>query len=334
MIAVFALSLLFFVGVSHAAHTGNFVPLMEHLEEYEARHNALLHPNTNNTTTTTTSLLWLTNLFGDITALLPPNRLTTARCMIYIIGMLAILYQVAPGFLFRMIHGGTHSPLNHRLVQTYSSGIASAIILMYCHVSCSNMTLVDAYPFSLLPWMLECIRNLLVLGGGQRTNKTAVRYHKSPQVLGLVLSALFLYAMTAHDGHPTAALQTMTTAWLVLGVAVIYNPRGAAKMLVSHHDMTAAWDATSQLMVRMIGFNMLAHGGVAAALLFGTATIADPLTAFGIGYSAWLWKIVFLQFVTGDLVKAGVDRRTVYALLALHGGVVATILFLPNNVGA
>lgn len=109
-------------------------------------------------------------------------------------------------------------------------------------------------------------------------------------------------ALQAEDPSPTAALQTATVAWLVMGLAVIGQPLAAAKMLLHHdavHGNVPTWDHTSTHDAHDC---MLVHGGVAAALVFGG--INDTLTAFGIGYASWWCKIVFMRFVTRDMSKA------------------------------
>jgi len=64
--------------------------------------------------------------------LLDLDPLETATCMTYVIGALGLTYICLPQLLFS-IFGGKHSPLNHRLVQTYGSGVLGTIITIgYC----------------------------------------------------------------------------------------------------------------------------------------------------------------------------------------------------------
>ena len=297
------------LGVSGAARTGSFVPwpwTSRPQQFQEEVHNE----------TPEDAKLFDTTAWVDYfrTAVGPPDKFQTARFMIYLIGAFALLYELTPGVLFNTI-GGKHSQLNHRLVQTYGTGVFGVIIMMYC-VVLNGMTLAEAYQLSEIPWIIECLRNSWKEGRG---GNKAVGYNKREQTLRLALSALFLYSMTQH--HPTAAMKTATMLWLLVGLYVIVQPEAAARTLFGHFP---TYDATSEVMIRMIGFNMLAHGGFAGVMLFGDDV--DPFTAFGVGYSSWFFKLLVQQFVTDDVQKAGADIRMIYFWMAVHGSVVATML--------
>ena len=242
-----------------------------------------------------------------------PDKFKTAQFMIYLIFVFGILYELTPGILFN-IYGGKHSRLNHRLVQTYGTGVLGNIILMYCTVL-KEMKLSDAYQLATLPYIVECLRNIWK----ERQPKQAVGYNKHKAALYLVFSVSFLYSMTQQ--HQVASMKAAAVTYILLGLWVIIRPDAAAESLCGHFP---TYDATSRLMMRMIGFNALGHGGLTAATLFGDDV--DPLTAFGIGYSAWFFKLLVLQVITRDIKKAGLDGRLVSFWILMHGMVVATVL--------
>ena len=78
-------------------------------------------------------------------------------------------------------------------------------------------------------------------------------------------------------------------------------------------------------MLRMIAFNMFAHGAFAGSIAWMDV---NAVAAFGIGYSAWWLKLVVMQVMTREFELAGFDSRLVYVWIVLHGVVVATILLL------
>ena len=77
-------------------------------------------------------------------------------------------------------------------------------------------------------------------------------------------------------------------------------------------------------MIRMIGFNILAHIGVVGSILFGGA---GNLKAFGIGYASWFFKLLFISVLTDDAKNAGLSSWLVNLFIAVHGTAVVTILF-------
>lgn len=302
MISTILFSIL--LGLSSAAHTGYFVPLTaDRLQQFQEMRDEKLQAAKLDTTA------WVDYLRNAIGL---PDKFKTAQFMIYLIGVFALVYELTPGFMFR-VNGGKHSPLNHRLVQTYGTGVFGVIIMMYC-VVLNGMTLADAYQLSEVPWIIESLRNIW-----KEVHGRAVGYNKREQTLRLATSALFLYSMTQH--HPTAAMKAATVLWLLFGLYLVVQPDAAAQTLFGHF---ATYDTTSRVVIRMIGFNMLAHGGFAGVMLFGNDV--DPLTAFGVGYSSWLFKLLVLQAVTHDSQKAGIDSRMIYFWIAVHGSVVATML--------
>ena len=307
---LFHTSILCFIRLCSAAHTGYFVPLTtpDRLAQFQDEHEAKLHQATNTTARIVDSL-------RNIAKVTTIDKYQTAQFMIYLIGVMGMLYVVTPGFLFN-VFGGQHSALNHRLVQTYGAGVLGVIVMMFAVVLNKDLTLAEAYQLSEVPWIIESCRKLWQETLGCKP----VGYNKRIQILRLTLSSLFLYTMTQH--HPTTAMQVATALWSLVGLFVVSQPQAAASSLFGH--FSSSMDATSIVMIRMIGFNMLAHAGLAGAMLYG----CDPLTAFGFGYASWFIKVCIMQIVTRDFAKADLDAKQVYFWIGVHGTVVTMMLLM------
>lgn len=228
--------------------------------------------------------------------------------MTYFIGVLGLTYLSMPQLLFN-VFGGKHSPLNHRLVQTYGSGVMATIITMYCLIV-KETSLARAVQLSQIPYTLEYIRYI--------TGKE-LGYYKQSQEIGLFLGLFAAYAMT--QPYAESAMKLLVIWWLIYAVFLISAPTSTTAMTCGSFK---TWDETSKLMIRMIGFNILAHVGVVGSILFGGM---ENLKAFGIGYSSWFIKLLFISVLTNDAKDAGLSGLLVNSFIAVHGIVVATILF-------
>jgi hypothetical protein len=235
------------------------------------------------------------------------DPLGTAKFMTYFIGILGLTYLLLPGLLFN-IFGGKHSPLNHRLVQTYGSGVMGTNVTMYCLII-KEISLAQAVQLSQIPYTLEYLRYI--------TGKE-LGYYKHSQEMGLFLALFPAYAMT--QPYAEVVMKLIVAFWLVYAAFLISAPKSTTEMTCGSFK---TWDETSKLMTRMIGFNILAHVAVVGSILFGGT---DNLKAYGIGYSSWFVKLLFLSLLTNDVKDAGLCSWLVNSFIVVHGVVVAIIL--------
>mmetsp|Transcript_9852 Transcript_9852/g.14710 ORF Transcript_9852/g.14710 Transcript_9852/m.14710 type:complete len:228 (+) Transcript_9852:93-776(+) len=220
--------------------------------------------------------------------LLDLDPLETATCMTFVIGALGLTYMCLPQLLFS-IFGGKHSPLNHRLVQTYGSGVLGTIITMYCLII-KETSLAQAVQLSQIPYTFEYLRYI---------SGKELGYYKHSQEMELFLAVFAAYAMT--QPYAEIVLKLLVVCWLIYAVLLISAPKSTTTMTCGSFK---TWDETSKLMIRMIGFNILAHIGVVGSILFGGA---GNLKAFGIGYSCWFFKLLFISVLTDDAKNAGLS---------------------------
>jgi hypothetical protein len=241
--------------------------------------------------------------------LIPLDAMKTATFMIHVIILAGLQCLLLPG-TFLSMYGLKQSPLNNVLCKMYGAGMLCVIFMAYC-LLIKDTTLATAYGLSELPWVIETLPH--VLTGDAKT----VGFTNAGQVFVLVESALVMYATT--QDYAETAMKVVTVFWLLNGLYLGADPKGASKLWGAFHT----FDATSKFMTRMIGFNMLAHNAFAGSMLFMNV---DKLTAFGIGYAFWLIKLVVLQLVTSDAADVYFDKRLMYFWMAVHATVVATIL--------
>lgn len=241
--------------------------------------------------------------------LIPLDAMKTATFMIHVIILAGLQCNLVPG-TFLSMYGLKQSPLNKMLCKMYGAGVLSVIVTAYCLLM-KDTTLATAYGFSELPWVIESLRH--VLTGDAKT----VGFTNAGQVYVLVESAVVMYAMTQE--YAETVMKVVSVFWLLNGLYLGADPKRASKLWGTF----PTFDATSKFMARMIGFNFLALNSFAGSMLFMNV---DKMTAFGIGYTFWLVKIVVLQLVTSDAADAHFDQRLLYFWMAVHATVVATIL--------
>ena len=117
----------------------------------------------------------------------------------------------------------------------------------------------------------------------------AVGLLQTHQEMELFLAVFAAYAMT--QPYAEIVLKLLVVFWLVYAVLLISAPKSTTTITCGSFK---TWDETSKLMIRMIGFNILAHIGVVGSILFGGA---GNLKAFGIGYSSSSSSFRYLQMM-------------------------------------